>query len=122
MLLTALTPPLLPQGARAAAEAQAQPLAPRQTIAASASRTQKTQKPARAPIKVVKEPNWRVILDKAVRDRARTFRRPSAPVRDSARQFAVLTLYSPGAGGWIQARARGGRGRGHVHRGRAGSC
>ena len=63
MVLTALTPPLLPQGARAAAaEAKAQPLAPRRelpaprrqtaTIAARASR-----KPAHAPIKVVEEPN-----------------------------------------------------------------
>jgi hypothetical protein len=33
MLLTALTPPLFPQGeARAAAEAKAQPLAPRQVL------------------------------------------------------------------------------------------
>ena len=84
MLLTALTPPLLQQGARAAAEAQAQPLAPRQTIAARASR-KPARAPIKAPIKVVKEPNWRVILDKAVRDRARHFAtlspRPCATVR-----------------------------------------
>ena len=36
MLLTALTPPLFPQGeARAAAEAKAQPLAPRRALKAS---------------------------------------------------------------------------------------
>ena len=87
MLLTALTPPLLPQGARAAAEAQAQPLAPRQAIAARASR-KPARAPIKAPIKVVKEPNWRVILDKAVRDRARHFAalspRPCTTVRASS--------------------------------------
>ena len=60
MLLTALTPPLLPQGARAAAEAQAQPLAPRRELPAPrrqlatiAARAPK--KPAHTPIKAVKE-------------------------------------------------------------------
>ena len=54
MLLTALTLPLLPQGARAAAEAQAQPLAPRRELPAP-SRKQ----PARAPSKAGKEPKVR---------------------------------------------------------------
>jgi hypothetical protein len=59
MVLTALTPPLLPQGARAAAaEAKAQPLAPRRelpaprrqtaTIAARASRKE-AMKEAKVP-------------------------------------------------------------------------
>ena len=65
MLLTALTPPLLPQGARAAAEAQAQPLAPhrelpapRRQLATVAARA--SMKPARAPIKAVKQPKVRM--------------------------------------------------------------
>ena len=56
MLLTALTPPLLPQGARAAAEAQAQPLAPRRQLPPPALASNKAK---RAPTKAVKEPKVR---------------------------------------------------------------
>jgi hypothetical protein len=51
LLLTALTPPLLPQGeARAAAEAKAQPLAPRRKLPPPARSKRKA-----TPKKVVKE-------------------------------------------------------------------
>jgi hypothetical protein len=99
MLLTALalTPLLLSQGAaRAAAQAKAQPLAPRRQLPPPIRASRKA-----APMKAMTETKQRF-----ARDPTSALRRCPDPgtVRDRERHFAALPLYlldSPCAGGWI---------------------
>ena len=98
MLLTALTPPLLPQGARAAAAwAKAQSLAPCRDLPAPPPAAGDSRIEEGGDDEGSEGAKGSQAIPPARVDAVPT----PATVRDRARHFAALPLYSPGAGGWI---------------------